>query len=306
MYTHNLTSVEILQDSINLYGDRLITLKLIYPRFIHSELKTHRIFSTNSSSSRAIPIEKQIDFIEEHTCYPVHWGKNRSGMSADLTTQVDNPELCKYIWNECKNNTIKSVKELLNLNLHKQVANRLLEPFTYMYTILSGTEFNNFFNLRLHKDAQPEIQYLAKLVHESISESTPKQLEYGEWHLPFSNIINSELSQQDRIKISISCCAQISYRNFDTSLEKADKIFSKLIESKPVHASVLEHVATPFSPKEYETRYKCKQLYISELEQEIEKFQEMDLEQFFYKRNFKGWTQFRLGVDGETNLFERY
>jgi hypothetical protein len=141
------TKAEILKDSINKFGHRLTTFKLTYHRFILAELNTHRLFSRNTASSRAIPIENQIDYLNNNLALPVNWGQNQKGMQSQQK-EVDSPELAKYIWNEAKNNSIKSVRELININLHKQTANRLLEPFIYIQTIVTATEFNNFFNLR--------------------------------------------------------------------------------------------------------------------------------------------------------------
>ena len=46
---------EVLIDSVNPAGQRLTTFVLRFPRFVLSEFNTHRMFSRNASSSRAIP-----------------------------------------------------------------------------------------------------------------------------------------------------------------------------------------------------------------------------------------------------------
>jgi thymidylate synthase ThyX len=301
------TSVEIIKNSINEFGHQIITFKLTYHRFILSELNTHRVFSRNSASSRAIPIEKQIEYVKNNTAYPVFWGKNQRGMQSK--EEINDIDLARYVWNKSRNNNIESVNELLNLNLHKQLANRLLEPYTYIQTILTGTEFNNFFNLRNHEDAQPEIKLLASLMYEEYIKSEPIQLSYDQWHLPYIDCSNGEyyldgnkLNKKDAIKTSISCVAQISYRKLDNSLEKADNIYNRLVTSYPIHASPTEHIATPFSHKEYNLRKRIQEQFIDELDFEEDKNNEIDIEHFMYKRNFKGWTQFRVGIPKETCL----
>jgi hypothetical protein len=147
-------------------------------------------------------------------------------------------------------------------------------------------------------------------MYEPYNNSTPDQLQYDQWHLPYidliddkyyvnGNLINSKI---DAIKISMSCVAQISYRKLDFSLEKANDIFSRLVTSYPVHASPSEHLATPFSDNEYNIRLDLMNQFKSKIDLDIDKNSEIDLDHFLYKRNFKGWSQFRVGLPNETRL----
>lgn len=255
-------SAKVIADSISESGIRITTLEVEYPRFIHGELMTHRALSKNSSSSRAIPIQKMLDQIENNMAVPVYWGKSKSGMQADGEVERSACITSQMWWESSFNEQKCFVNRLANLGLHKQVPNRLTEPFQIMKVVITGTDWDNFFNLRIHKDAQPEICMLAYKMYEVMQASEPFKLKSGEYHLPYivttrdnnGNImyVDSnkethyvEYSLEDAIKVSASCCAQVSYRNTDMSLEKADKIFNMLIKSDVLHASCFEHLATP-------------------------------------------------------------
>ena len=259
----------IIADSVSAYsGQRITTFELEYPRFIHAELMTHRVFSRNSASSRAVPIDKMIELVQTNTAEPIHWGSNKSGMQAG--DEIVNTTSAINVWIDARNDAIKHAKRLQALGLHKQIVNRVLEPFQIIKVLVTATSFDNFFNLRCHKDAQPEIKHLADLMYEAMQNSDYEVLHTGEWHTPYvhheSNDDDGELSYfvydtdpegyqfaqylstEDAIKVSCSCAAQVSYRKNDTSIEKAINIYDKLVNSSPVHASAFEHCATPIDP----------------------------------------------------------
>jgi thymidylate synthase ThyX len=237
-----MITAKIIADSV--YDTRITTFELEYPRFIHSELMTHRAFSRNAASSRAIPVAKMLDLIMDNPAMPVHWGKNQAGMQADI--EVENPDLARSLWMRARDRAALIAREMIELGVHKQVANRLLEPFQHIKVVLTATELENFFNLRAHKDAQPEIQMLAVEMREAMKLSTPRQLNIGEWHLPYVNAdMIANFGLEACKKISASCCAQVSYRLLDDSLDKALDVYQRLVEAKPIHASPFEHQATP-------------------------------------------------------------
>lgn len=252
----------IIADSISAHtNQRITTFELEYHRYIHAELMTHRQFSRNSASSRAIPINKMLAHIETNTATPIHWGLNQSGMQAKAE-QAD-PDIATEVWMRARDRAIESARELAELGLHKQIVNRVLEPFQVMKVIVTATSFDNFFNLRCHPAAQPEIRHLAELMLKAMQESTPETLYHGEWHTPYvhhsrhgvddtleyytwdndGNI--NYLTSDEAIKVSCSCAAQVSYRKNDNSIDKAISIYDKLVNSDPVHASAFEHCATP-------------------------------------------------------------
>lgn len=245
---------EIIADSINPYGKRLTTYILEYPRYIHSELMTHRVFSRNAASSRAIPVEWFIKEVTENPVIPTHWGKNQSGMQANEELSPEDIEACKKEWLLARDNAIQSVLKLKDLNLHKQIANRILEPWFHIRIILSSTEFSNFFALRAHEDAHPDLKKLAYLMLDQYNESTPKVLVRGEWHIPFGDRIDqdrldklstSEDKQELVKKIAVARCARISYYNFDGKDDYASdiKLADRLMANVPKHLSPAEHVA---------------------------------------------------------------
>jgi len=254
----NITA-KVLQDSISLDGVRLTTFELEYPRFIHAEFMTHRQFSRNCASSRAIPVTKMHEQIIANMATPMYWGVNQPGMQASVELEGLQLEGAQAVWQEAGKDSIRWSKSLGIYNLHKQIANRVTEPFQMMKTVVTATEWNNWYWLRNHEDAQPEIRKLARCMYWQQAASRPLALRTGEWHVPY--VKRTEVSGQiyyydsnglpldahSAKVISASCCAQVSYRNSDDTLEKAKIIFDRLINSEPCHASPVEHQATPMT-----------------------------------------------------------
>ena len=209
---------QIVADSNNKAGSRLTTYILEYPRYIHAELLTHRVFSKNSASSRAIPTQKFIEEVRSNPAIPTHWGKNQSGMQANDELSLEEIAQCQAEWLHARDLMIASVERLNELGLHKQITNRLLEPWFHMRIILSGTEFANFFALRAHKDAHPDLQKLAFMMLDQYNESKPQLLTNGQWHIPFGDQIDeTRLTgniEEQKIQIAIARCARVSYNNF--------------------------------------------------------------------------------------------
>lgn len=257
-------SAKVIQDSFRTgLGEannrRITTFELEYPRFIHSELMTHRLFSRNAASSRAIPVAHMIQQVKENPAMPIHWGMNQPGMQAEFELHECLQRSSQYLWKKAAKSAARIASALNKMGLHKQVVNRLLEPFQMMKTVVTATELDNFFYLRRHKDAQPEIKALAEAMYEALLESNFEVLWHDEWHVPYvkrfrdkqsgrlryEDCNGQELSVEDAIKVSASCCAQVSYRKNDETLEKALVIYNRLVDTKPVHASPFEHQATP-------------------------------------------------------------
>ena len=237
----------------------LITFEIEYPRFIHSELMTHRMLSKNCASSRAIPVKKMLDLIRENPAMPVWWGKNQPGMQA--AEELADPADVKKEWVNTAGYAASVAEYLDQLGLHKQITNRITEPWQRMKTVISGTEWNNFFALRDHKDAQPEFRELARCMNEAVTQSIATVLSPGEWHLPY---IVTKFSENGEISywvddtqvdvetakiVSTSCCAQVSYRSMNEDIDTAKRIFKRLNLDKdatqPPHFSPAEHQATP-------------------------------------------------------------
>ena len=257
---HKLISAKVIADSVCPQGVRMTTMEIEYPRFILAELNTHRMLSKNSASSRAIPVKAMHEFIKDNPAMPVSWGKNQPGMKASEEIAGSDSKNAVMIWNQAKEDALHWADALAHkLGVHKQIANRITEPWMTMKTVISGTEWNNFFHLRNHADAQPEIKALAEAMIVAYTTHLPVELKPGEWHLPYITVATyvptgelqyfdenfNRLSLEDAKILSASCCAQVSYRKNDPTFEKAFRIWEQLIENDPVHASPIEHQATP-------------------------------------------------------------
>lgn len=242
-----MIEAKILKDSISESGDRVTTFELDYPRYILSELNTHRVFSRNTASSRAIPLEKNIVDILQTNNVPI-WTYNQKGMQGEIVEDEELKDEAFVVWFNARTKAIDFARKLADLGIHKQNVNRLLEPFQTVKTILTATDLHNFFKLRIHSDAMPEIRVLANKMKNALEKSEPKLLNENEWHLPY--ITDNDLIDLDVDtckKISVSCCAQVSYRKLDTSVDKALKIYDKLISGDIIHGSAFEHVCRPLN-----------------------------------------------------------
>lgn len=292
-------TAKVIADSINPNGVRITTFEVEYPRFIHAEVMTHRMFSRNSASSRAIPVAKIIEQVRNNPATPIHWGKNQAGMQAKEEFEGQAKVIAKHLWIEAAQSAANAAENMLKLGLHKQVVNRILEPFQTMKVVITATEWNNFWYLRDHDDAQPEIQKLARVMKGEYDYSKPQRLEFGMWHLPYifcrtdstgtqqyyfaDETEEEEYTLTQAIKISCSSCAQVSYRKLDTSLEKAEDIYKKLVESEPVHASAFEHVAKCEDSSTYP-----------------DGFTHEDFDFTVWSGNFREWIQYRQVIPNHT------
>lgn len=245
-------AAEIVADSISAEGVRLTTLQLRYPRWIHSELMTHRVFSRNASSSRAVPVHRLIDDIERDPAVPLFWGRNQPGMQAAAELNGDDRDRAGDAWHCALQAALTWAREIASAGAHKQIVNRVLEPFQWMHTIVTATEWDNFFDLRCHPDAQPEFQALANAIRTAMDESSPVKRASGtqwasSWHLPYvSDDERANLHPHTLPKISAARCARVSYLKHDgtiPSIEDDMALFERLVGSKPLHASPIEHQA---------------------------------------------------------------
>lgn len=268
VYEKSKISANVVADS-EWEGSRITTLVLKYPRFIHSELMTHRAFSRNAASSRAIPSHKIIEQVKYDPAMPIHWGKLQKGMQAEEQVDDKTKEIAILLWRLQAEQACVTVQQLLDRGIHKQIANRLLEPWMWMTSIVTATDFNNFFNLRVHKDAQPEFQVLAYRALEARESSQPKQTSK---HRPFGDkYLEEGLTDEQIIKICVARCARVSYLNFegDMAYEKDYALHDGLVANG--HMSPLEHVAD----------------------------RHLDV----YHGNFYGWKQYRKSIPYENKTY---
>ena len=239
---------KIIADSTNESGQRLTTMELNYPRFIHGEVMTHRVFSRNAMSSRAIPVAKMIEQVRNNPVIPIHWGANQPGMQAH--SELPDSSTVERHWRMAAVFAADRAQSMSDQGLHKQIVNRILEPFQWMRTILTGTEWTNFFALRIHADAEPHIHALAIEMWKSMDASAPvrrlgEPLKEESWHLPY--ILPDErkkLSVLNLCKVSAARCARVSYLTHDgatPSIEADLALYDRLAGGVPIHASPLEH-----------------------------------------------------------------
>jgi hypothetical protein len=249
-------------------GIRLLTFELRYPRFIHSEFMTHRVFSRNASSSRAIPVKRLIATILEDMAMPVHWGKNQPGMQAREELAGWRLWAAKTIWRTAGHSAVFFARLMDRVGGHKQIVNRITEPFSHITVVVTSTEWSNFFLLRDHPDADPTIQVLAQHMVKAMHGSTPKVLHEGQWHLPYANEFYNDEGPMAR-QVSAARCARTSYLTHDRRMPKPHEdvaLFEKLAIAQPPHLSPVEHQATPSGDAEFHA-------------------------------NFRGWVQFRKEIE---------
>lgn len=294
---------EIIADSINMRDERLTTFEVTMPRIVLAEFNTHRMFSRNSASSRAIPVEKQLTRVLDDPFVPVYWGTNQSGMQAAAELSDDETIQAKEIWLRARDQAVLGavaliggltrlrdgslqeriaalqaesvhMNQALTTPLHKQIANRLLEPFMWHTVIVTATDWSNFFALRANPMAQPEIQHAAYMMRDRYTEHTPLPLTEEQWHLPLVQPDETGQPTNALKKIAVGRCARVSYLTHDTGkrdTEKDIQLHDSLLSSG--HMSPFEHIARPMTPEE--------------------------AQQSTYSGNFRGWHQYRKDIAHE-------
>lgn len=252
----------VIADSVNEDGDRLTTMEVQGHRFILSEFNTHRRFSRNSASSRAIPFGKQIERMDKlGLAYPLAWPAEQRGMQGGEELSDELIRSARDAWDQAARVNVQVAQALNSAGVHKSVVNRLLEPFMWHKIIVSSTEWENFFSQRCSPLAQPEIRVLAERMREALHESTPVVLPYGEWHTPYIDEttldqIRDGFSRKEHVKVAIRVsaarCARVSYltHNGIRDLSADIELYNRLTSADPPHWSPLEHVATPSYPDE--------------------------------------------------------
>lgn len=241
-----MITVQIDTDSVHPSGSRLTTFVLTYPRIIHSEFLTHA-FARNAASTRAIPMAKQIDKVKKLGDSVVEfWGKNQSGMQALEQLSEEEAKAGLDYWSCSKDMAIGYAESMLVKKVHKQIAGRILEPFSHITTVMTTEERNlrNFFALRAHKDAQPEFQVLAYRMLDAWLKNNPNKLNYGDWHLPLITDKDKELYSDKLLEISVARCCWVSYnKHGKEEFELKDAIERHDSTIQLGHMSVTQHQA---------------------------------------------------------------
>jgi hypothetical protein len=333
-------SAKVICDSISPQGNRITTFELNYPRIIHSELLTHCILARNSASSRAIPFKKMV---EQLGARPVRLGAANKGMQ---DTGVDHDELVVFVqpndgyesytrkessavaWQEAQDRAVEMAEAFYEAGYHKQVYNRLIEPFQFMKTVMTATEWNNFFYLRVDGAADPTIDELARCMKEAREQSEPLLIHAGEYHLPYVHRERDDggtmryfidetlkgigcqeldLDLETAIKVSCARTCAVSFRNVDYGVEKCRDVYdNKLLGQDKIHGSALEHVATPMEEGHYS--YDCHTDGLDpwnsiNVPSEPRSWQEgithVDRKGNLWSAKFKNWIQHRKTIAGE-------
>lgn len=270
-----IISAKTIADSISTDATRITTLQISLPKVILAEFLTHRVFSRNFSSSRAIPTAR-VNALESYV--PEKFLKNQSGMQAK-PEEIDDPAAARAIWLEAIEHCKLAAEKLNALGVHKQWANRVNDWHVPATGIITSTEWDNWFALRDHDDAQPEIRELAVQMRHAMNNSTPRVLQAGEWHLPY--ITDAERADPFFAipanvnmlkKISAARCCRVSYLKHDGTTPNIDDDlarYQRLAGAVPRHYSPLEHIATPDTTNAYPRLH----------------------------GNFRGWVQFRRMVE---------
>lgn len=294
-----MIEARVVLDSISPIGSRLTTFQLRYPKFIHGELMTHRRFSRNASSSRAIPVSKNLEeaMTRELMATPEYWGSEIKGMASG--TEVIELRAAQDLWWSAAQHAGHLARQMSELGLHKSIVNRVLEPFLHINVLVSATEYLNFFGLRLDRAAQPEMRVLAERMWAAWNESKPERLVPNQWHRPFIDeddqidclkVVESQTGAQALLnKVSVARCARVSYLSFETgkrsTVTEDLALYERLVGAQPLHASPAEHVATPDDDARYYTDDGGQPVLMSK--------------NYRQWGNFPGWRQLRKTLPGE-------
>lgn len=194
-------------------GIRIVSVECVYPRNIHAEVLRHRVFSNGASSSRATPVTT---ILKDANYVPRYWTLNQPGMVGKDGATEEQVKAAQTIWNNVRAYACGRAQVLADLGFHKQHINRLLEPFSYIRHLITATDWDNFFTLRLAPDADPVIQDLARAIKEAMTSSTP---ESNFIHLPY--VSSDDLKSLMHLglgpgydtaqKVSAARCARVSY-----------------------------------------------------------------------------------------------
>ena len=321
-----MIDAKIICDSLEPRGNRLTTFVLVFPRFILAEFNTHRMFTRNSASSRAIPIKRMLSMVIDNPFIPIKWMKDHSGMQGteyftdedkihfeigDYVEEEPSIKVLEYNWLQARDEAVRYAKKLNEYNLTKQMCNRLLEPFLWHTVLLTATEFENFFSLRADKNAEIHIQDLAEKMLVEYNNSEPKILNEGEWHIPFGDkmegarleLLSHKLMMETleskekideyinklKVKIATARCARISYNNFEgkDDYEADIDLHDRLLSSG--HFSPFEHCAKAMNPFEFHNHF----------------LTQNHITQFGVCGNFRGFIQYRKMLENENRKDKR-
>ena len=285
---------------------KIMTVNVKYGLIVHAEFLRHRTLSRGVKSNRAIPMKNIRKEVISDPYIPVWFGAAQKGMVAD--SEMKYKTLGLHVWRKARYLACGAHWLAEKLGAHKEWANRLLNPWQWVRETITATEWDNLYNLRIHKDAQKDIRVVVELIEELSKTCVPETLYAGEWHTPYVKhketdgalhyLDNNgeELTLEEAKKASAARCARSSYDKHDGSqvtLEQDLPLYEMLVACDPKHASPVEHQATP--------------MYSLYLEDGIVNSNQwgngvthMDINNSFWSGNFKGWVQHRQLLKNHT------
>lgn len=312
---------KVVADSISPDGHRLTTFEVRFHRFVLAEFNTHRTFSRNSASSRAIPVTKQLAKLISEPAYPLEWPSEIKGMQGGPPLTGRDLEDATGLFEQWHQMTVDLVADYIEahpikeddqVRLHKSLVNRLMEPMQWHTVIVTATGWENFFRQRVHSAAQPEIRVAAEMMLDAYQQSTPEKIPEGGYHLPYVwdddetcdwVYNNCDPADLPLPKISAARCARVSYLTQDGRRDPTEDLamFDRLSTNDPMHASPLEHPATPARWNVQEVMFIWNEAKQRWLEHDMgrpfptgSKTKVLELPKV---GNFLGWEQLRLGVE---------
>lgn len=251
----------VIADSVSPTGDRVTTMEVQCHRFVLAEFNTHRVFSRNSASSRAIPLAKQIERVTTNPAVPLVFPAEQKGMQGG--DEVEQRDVAAILWRDAADSAVTWARTLGSLGVHKSVANRILEPFMWHKIIVTSTDYSNFFAQRCSPLAQPEIREAADRMREALADSTPADTDWDQWHIPYvgddpetldalAGKVDAPAPWDTACKVSAARCARVSYLTHDGTRDpQVDlDLYDRLATADPPHWSPMEHVARPARPDE--------------------------------------------------------
>lgn len=292
-----MIAARILADSVSPHGDRLTTFLLTLPRWLLAQLGKHRMLSSSAESGRAKPVNRQIESVLTAPYIPT-FAANRSGMQAGALLDSEAQFAARSIWRDALGVNVAAAEALAEgPGVHKQWANRLLEPFAFVDVIITGTEWGNFFALRLSPDAQPEFETLSGLMHAAMDASQPKPIGEGEWHLPLAEPDDAALPIEDQVKVCAARCARVSYGNHLEPKGHADLLVLADRLAADRHMSPFEHVATPVTAEQHRTMDALAKVAALTIDAP---WAASWADSIHYVGNLRGWISARKMIPGES------
>lgn len=246
-------NARVVADSVSEAGHRVTTIIVTHHRFVLAELNTHRVFSRNGSSSRAVPTSRSIDRALQNPAVPLAWGTKKPGMQPGPPLTGDAADEATQVWLAARDDAVEAARRLDELGVHKELVNRLLEPFLWQTTIITATNWAGFFEQRCtppgeeEGDAAREIRVAADAIRQVYDASTPKLVREGEWHTPLIQPDEEGLDLPTRIRVAEARCARVSYLTHDGRRDLSEdlRLYNDLVSATPPHWSPLEHCCTP-------------------------------------------------------------